>query len=377
MFSSIQNDSATRGSWGISLAVHGLVVTSLVLAPFLFPESLDMAHALDKYNLTALIAPLPVTKPPEITQLRLPAAIPQPKVAPPPRELALRDPVLPQPVMPAMEVRKESPPPPPPLKLEIALPPQPQPLAPLAPSPPPPPARAVVTGVLADKNPDTPPLNKPARDVQTGGFGDPNGVSGEGRASRAVTIPRVGAFELPAGPGTGNGTGGARGSQGVVASAGFSNATASANSSTRAGSNAVTSAGFSNATASGNSSTRAGSNAVVQQGAFNDARPDQTAQARPARPASAAETPAEVTFKPKPEYTEEARKARDEGEVLVRVAFAATGKIRVLEVVKGLPHGLNEAALRAAEQIQFKPATKDGKPVDSVAVVHINFQLAY
>jgi TonB family protein len=163
----------------------------------------------------------------------------------------------------------------------------------------------------------------------------------------------------------------------VVASAGFSNASTPANSSTRAGSNAVASAGFSNASAPANSSTRAGSNAVVQQGAFNDARPDQTAQARPVKPANIAETPAEVTFKPKPEYTDEARKARDEGEVLVRVVFAATGKIRVLDVVKGLPHGLNETALRAAEQIQFKPATKDGKPVDSTAVVHINFQLAY
>lgn len=354
MFSSIQNDSATRGSWGISLAVHVLIVTSLVIAPFLFPESLDMAHALDKYNLTALIAPLPVTEPPKITQLRLPAPKPEPKVAPPPRELALRDPVIPQPVMPAMEVRKESLPPPTPLKLEMALPPQPQPSAPPSPLAPPSPPRTVVTGVLSDKSPDTSPLNKPAREVQTGGFGDPNGVSGEGRPSRGLTIARVGSFDLPAGPGTGNGTGGARGSQGVVASAGFSNGTASANS-----------------------PTKAGSNAVVQQGGFNDARPDPTAQARPARPASAAETPAEVTFKPKPEYTEEARKARDEGEVLVRVVFAATGKIRVLEVVKGLPHGLNETALRAAEQIQFKPATKDGKPVDSTAVVHINFQLAY
>jgi hypothetical protein len=57
--------------------------------------------------------------------------------------------------------------------------------------------------------------------------------------------------------------------------------------------------------------------------------------------------------------------------------FSADGDIRVLDVVKGMPHGLNESALRAAEKIRFKPATKDGRPVDSVAVVHIIFQMAY
>jgi TonB family protein len=212
----------------------------------------------------------------------------------------------------------------------------------------------VVTGVLAGKNPDTATLNKPAREVQTGGFGDPNGARGEGRPDRAATIARLGSFGLPAGPGNGNGSGGARGSQGVVASAGFGNAIGS-----------------------GGSSARAGSNATIQQGSFGDARPDQTGPSRAAKPAEPVETPAEVTFKPRPEYTEEARKARDEGEVLVRVLFAANGNVRVLEVVKGLPHGLDQNALRAAEQIRFKPATKDGKPVDSVAIVHINFQLAY
>jgi TonB family protein len=139
----------------------------------------------------------------------------------------------------------------------------------------------------------------------------------------------------------------------------------------------VANTGFGSGIASANSLARTGASAAVQQGAFSDGRPDQTAAGRPARPAGAAETPVEILFKPRPEYTDDARKARDEGEVLVRVIFTATGTVRVLEVVKGLPHGLSESALRAAEQIRFKPATQDGSPVDSVAVVHINFQLAY
>jgi len=45
--------------------------------------------------------------------------------------------------------------------------------------------------------------------------------------------------------------------------------------------------------------------------------------------------------------------------------------------VRGLGHGLDESALRAAQQIKFKPAQRDGRPVDSSATVHILFQLAY
>ena len=81
--------------------------------------------------------------------------------------------------------------------------------------------------------------------------------------------------------------------------------------------------------------------------------------------------------KPKPEYTEEARKLKLEGEVLLRVLFTAGGEPRVLEVVRGLGHGLDETAIRAAQQIRFKPALRDGLPVDSTATVHILFQLAY
>jgi TonB family protein len=59
------------------------------------------------------------------------------------------------------------------------------------------------------------------------------------------------------------------------------------------------------------------------------------------------------------------------------VVFTAGGDVRVLDVVRGLGHGLDESALRAARQIKFKPALRDGQPVDSTATVHILFQLAY
>jgi TonB family protein len=45
-------------------------------------------------------------------------------------------------------------------------------------------------------------------------------------------------------------------------------------------------------------------------------------------------------------------------------------------VLQGLGYGLDEQAVRAAEQIKFKPAQHEGQPVDSTFVVHIIFELA-
>jgi len=56
--------------------------------------------------------------------------------------------------------------------------------------------------------------------------------------------------------------------------------------------------------------------------------------------------------------------------------FTASGELRIQRVVRGLGHGLDEAAQRAAEQIRFRPAKRDGQAYDSVALVHINFELA-
>jgi len=86
---------------------------------------------------------------------------------------------------------------------------------------------------------------------------------------------------------------------------------------------------------------------------------------------------AEIRSKPHPAYTDEARRLRIEGEVLLEVLFGASGDVRVLRVIRGLGHGLNENAISAAREIQFRPAQRGGLDVDSTAVVHIVFQLAY
>jgi TonB family protein len=120
-----------------------------------------------------------------------------------------------------------------------------------------------------------------------------------------------------------------------------------------------------------------GPKTAIRKGAFGD-----TVRADPAdfsiKPAGAALTaPLEILSKPRPAYTQEARSLGLEGEVLVQVVFEASGTARVERLIKGLGHGLDECALEAAREIRFKPARKDGTPVDSTAIVHIVFQLTY
>jgi protein TonB len=99
------------------------------------------------------------------------------------------------------------------------------------------------------------------------------------------------------------------------------------------------------------------------------------APAKPAAPAAVTIRPLEILDKPKPAYTAEARNQKIEGTVLLDVIFAATGEVRVLGVVHGLGHGLDESAIDAARHIRFTPATQAGSPVDQHVTLHILFQI--
>ena len=85
---------------------------------------------------------------------------------------------------------------------------------------------------------------------------------------------------------------------------------------------------------------------------------------------------AQILEKPRPVYTEEARRLQIEGEVQLEVLFGASGEIHILRVIRGLGHGLDENAAHAARAIRFLPAKREGRAVDSTALVHIIFQLA-
>jgi TonB family protein len=87
-------------------------------------------------------------------------------------------------------------------------------------------------------------------------------------------------------------------------------------------------------------------------------------------------TSLEVLSKPSVQYTSEARQLRIQGDVVLRVTFTAAGQVVVQNVVRGLGHGLDEEARRVAQQIRFRPATRNGQPVDSTTTITITFQLA-
>jgi periplasmic protein TonB len=64
-----------------------------------------------------------------------------------------------------------------------------------------------------------------------------------------------------------------------------------------------------------------------------------------------------------PSYPDAARADGVEGDVVTELIVDAVGAVASARVVRGVGHGLDEAALRAAHQFQFAPATRDGRPV--------------
>lgn len=84
---------------------------------------------------------------------------------------------------------------------------------------------------------------------------------------------------------------------------------------------------------------------------------------------------ARVLAKPEPQYTEEARRNAITGSVVLRVVFSRTGEVTDIRALQSLPFGLTEKAIAAARQIRFRPATRDGRPVNVYMQLEYNFNL--
>jgi TonB family protein len=328
--------------FALTMGVQGIALFVLAWAAVLNLAVLD--QPIHDYHFIRLVetpppenhepAPVQEIPPPHVARIETPPAevlrVPPPEVRPKiaPEEV---------PVAPQVEIAVTKP---------VPLPPN----APVIPK------QLVKTHVFSSGSSALPTIAEAPKNVQTGGFGDPNGVAARETNGRPVNIAKAGSFDLPTGPGSGNGTGGAQGVRGVVASAGFGSGVATGD-------------------ASGKINTSRGNG--IQRSGFGDTQAVSVAQLRPKTDDSAGRTiPAEIISKPTPAYTSEARNLRIEGEVVLEVVFEATGKLRVVRVVQGLGHGLDESAMHAAEQIRFKPAQRDGQPADYTAIVHIVFQLA-
>jgi TonB family protein len=285
------------------------------------------------------VAPLHFKPAPRTTSVKVPTALwAPPRLAPPPQLTTTASRPLPEPT-----------------KADFNSPPAPGPsfVSPVSSAPPTRKVDTVRTDVFAGSS-AKPTVNLPIRKVETGGFGSPDGLPGEAAEGHPGNVAKLGSFDLPQGPGNGNGLGGAQGARGTVASAGFGNGYA-------------TSPG-----AVGQETNRR----AVKTTEFDDVRlvvpaskTQPTAQEPPLEPM-------EILVKPNPSYSEEARRMKIQGEVVIGVVFEATGKVRVVRVLQGLGHGLDEAALRAAEQIRFRPARRGNQPVDFPATLRIIFQLA-
>jgi TonB family protein len=195
-------------------------------------------------------------------------------------------------------------------------------------------------------------VKAPVDKVQTGGFGSPDGLAGKGDPNKSNIVNRLGSPALPGGPGYGNGAAGDKGIRGTVASTGFGNGTA-------------------------NPPQGGGKRGTIQQSGFGDQTVAAEAPKKKAASTEGATTQVDILEKPRPEYTAEGRSLKLEGDVVLDLVFLANGRVQVNGVVSGLGHGLDEAATRAAQQIKFKPAKRDGEAVDFPARVRIQFRMAY
>lgn len=82
-----------------------------------------------------------------------------------------------------------------------------------------------------------------------------------------------------------------------------------------------------------------------------------------------------LLYKKEPEYSEEARKAKYQGTVLLYVEVDPSGRATNIKVQRSLGLGLDEKAIEAVKQWKFKPGYKDGKPVTVAATIEVNFRL--
>ncbi len=322
-----------RVGWRTVVASYSLQILFLLFlvgVRLLWPEHLQFAR---NERITELI-PLPISQPepPKIDVVQ-PASRPEP----PPVRISAPKLIVPK----ELVVRTEKPPDVAPPQIETDFkPPQ------LRSVPVP---KVIYTGTFGGAKPAA--VEAPIEKVQTGGFGDPNGLPGDGKDNAHLPSARLGSFDLPPGSGHGNGVGGAKGVPAVIASAGFGNGIAQGID--RRPQTMVQPAGFATQETS-----------HVTPKVQNNSNGPLTSSV-------------EILSKPNPVYTPQAIQLKIEGEVLLEVMFGANGQLHVNQVIRGLGYGLDEAAVDAANKIKFKPATRDGSPADSTAVVHVVFKMAY
>lgn len=97
----------------------------------------------------------------------------------------------------------------------------------------------------------------------------------------------------------------------------------------------------------------------------------------PQNPVQSGKTTAPVLTKTtEPQYTEEAKKNRVQGVVVVSTVVGIDGLVHESKIVRGLGHGLDEMAIKAIQDWRFRPATRNGQPVATTVTVEVSFRLS-
>ena len=326
-----------------SVAIHVILLGTF---PFLLtsfgsddPEEIEIVFYKPPAERPA--PPLPEPEP-------VPEPEPEPVVEPEP------EPPRPEPVPPKPDPKPQPKVEPRPVIAQVQPRPEPKPAPPPPPKPEPKPEpRPVRTNVFTEARAETVAVKTPERKTRSAGFSQAEAEPAPApRRSNHRAAARVGNFEVDTEPSSGE--------------------------SPPTRDRVVTTSTFADDTVKAAPVTAARGSTSVSTGGFGDtaATTEAPRRERKKKRSENPDTPVEIVAKPKPEYTPEARDLQVEGEVVLRVVFVANGELRVVGVVEGLGHGLDEAAVDAAKKIEFKPARRDGQPVDYSAVLRIVFQLA-
>ncbi|MGB6725522.1 MAG: energy transducer TonB [Terracidiphilus sp.] len=322
----------------ITSAVINGCILALILVISMMAKRVIQSH----FEVTTLIVP---TTPPPEPKVK---PIPPPKLPPPPQPPKLE-------LQPKMIEMPKPKPEPKPVQMEakLAMPEIKQAKPNIIEIPQP---KAALTAAMPAQDKSVKPSTAPVH------LGQTFGVKPNPYATRPATIAAIG-----------NPYGGMNGPavapHGVVGSAGIGNGLRSGSNSGVVG--RVASAGIPGAATgspNGSSYGKVGSAEIPKVQTVAAAVPQATVQ-----PAS---TSLEVLSKPPVQYTAAARQQKIQGDVVLRVTFTANGQVIVQGVVRGLGYGLDEEARRVAGEIKFRPATRDGRPVDMTTNIVITFQLA-
>jgi TonB family protein len=338
-FGLLPEPERSTGSFITSIAVNGFIVLLILYIGATARKAIQQR----KFEETLLVLPTEPPPPPVKLKIPPPPKIEEPKIP----EVKLEAPKI---KMPRLEPKPDLKPIQMESKVTAPVMKAAKPSVILAPQPKSALSAAAMPAQVPQAHPSTAPVH----------FGQTFGVTPNPNASRPATVSAIG-----------NPYGGNRGPavapHGVVGSTGIGNGT-------KSGSNAgvvgkVASAGIprQTATAPMGNVGRVASTGIPAMA---------TVVAAPQMVAAPVATNLEVLSKPSVQYTSEARQLRVQGDVILRVTFTASGQVVVQGIVHGLGHGLDEEARRVAQQIRFRPATRNGSAVDMTTNITITFQLA-